>query len=128
MTKNRFKRLLQFCRFDNTTTREKRLKVDKLAAIRDLWTMFLARLQIYYTPDGSLTVDEQLIPTRSRCNFRQYMPSKPGKYGLKIFWCYASDTAYPWNAEVYLGHQPEAVAAAKDTNRIRNLVKRLVHP
>jgi hypothetical protein len=69
-----------FCRFDNTTTREERLKVDKLAAIRDSWTMFLARLQICYTPGGSLTVDEQLIPTRGRCNFRQYIPSKPGKY------------------------------------------------
>ncbi|CAF4616702.1 unnamed protein product, partial [Rotaria magnacalcarata] len=29
-------------------------------------------------PGGSLTVDEQLIPTRGRCNFRQYIPSKPG--------------------------------------------------
>ena len=93
MTKNRFKALLRFCRFDNTRTREERLKSDKLAAIRDLWTMFLARLQICYTPGGSLTVDEQLIPTRGRCNFRQYMPSKPGKYGLKIFWCCDSDTA-----------------------------------
>ena len=128
MSKNRFKALLQFCRFDNTTTRDERLKSDKLTAIRDLWTMFLARLQICYTPGGSLTVDEQLIPTRGRCNFRQYMPSKPGKYGLKIFWCCDSNTAYPLNAEVYLGRQPGAAAAAKDTNRIRNLVKRLVHP
>ena len=64
MTKNRFRSLLQFCRFDNKATREKRLKVDKLAPIRDLWIMFLARLQICYTPGGSLTVDEQLIPTR----------------------------------------------------------------
>ncbi|CAF1423305.1 unnamed protein product [Adineta ricciae] len=92
--------------------------------------MFLGRLQICYTPGGSLTVDEQLIPARGRCNFRQYMPSKPGKYGLKIFWCCDSDTAYPLNAEVYLGRQSgaAAAAAAKDTNRIHNLVKRLVHP
>ncbi len=128
MTKNRFKSLLQFCRFDNTTTREERLKVDKLAAIRHLWTMFLAWLQTCYTPGGSLTVDEQLIPTRGRCNFRQYIPSKPGKYGLKIFWCCDSDTAYPLNGEVYLGRQPGAATEAKGTNRICNLVKRLVHP
>ncbi|CAF4464602.1 unnamed protein product [Rotaria sp. Silwood2] len=79
-------------------------------------------------PGGSLTVDEQLIPTRGRCNFRQYIPSKPGKYGVKIFWCCDSDIAYPLNAEVYLGRQPGAPTAAKDKDRIRNLVKQLVHP
>ena len=36
MTKNRFKSLLRFCRFDNKITRDQRLKEDKLAPIRDL--------------------------------------------------------------------------------------------
>ena len=44
MTKNRFKSLLRFCRFDNKITRDQRLKEDKLASIRDLWIMFLAQL------------------------------------------------------------------------------------
>ncbi|CAM4802175.1 unnamed protein product [Rotaria magnacalcarata] len=127
MSKNRFKSLLRFCRFDNVSTRDQRLKEDKLAPIRDSWVMFLAQLQICYMPDGSLTVDEQLIPTRGRCNFRQYIPSKPGKYALKIFWCCDSSTAYPLNGEVYRGHHPKTAAAA-NTNRIRDLVKRLVHP
>ncbi len=73
-------------------------------------------------------MDEQLILTHDRCNFRQYIPSKSGKYGLKIFWCCDSERAYLLNGEVYLGHQPEATAAARNTNRICNLVKRLVHP
>ena len=90
--------------------------------------MFLAQLRIRYTPGGSLTVDEQLIPTRGRCSFRQYIPSKPGTYGTKIFWCYDSSTAYPLNGELYFGRQPETAAATKGTNRISDLVKRLVHP
>ncbi len=67
-------------------TRHERANEDKLAPIRDLWNMLLAGLRVCYTPGGSLTVDEQLIPTRGRCSFRQYMPRKPVKYGLKIFW------------------------------------------
>ncbi|CAF1291691.1 unnamed protein product [Rotaria sordida] len=38
------------------------------------------------------------------------------------------NTAYPLNAEVYLGRQPGAPTAAKDKDRIRNLVKQLIHP
>ena len=128
MTKNRFKSLLRFCRFVNKITRDQRLKEDKLAPIRDLWMMFLAQLRICYTPGGSLTVVKLLILTRGRCSFRQYIPSKLGKYGIKIFWCCDSSTAYPLNGEVYFGRQPETAAAAKGTNRISDLVKRLVHP
>ena len=117
--------MVKFCPFDNTTTREERLKEDKLATIRDLWTTFLVRLQICYTPGGSPIVNEQLVSTRGRCNFRQYIPSKPGKYGLKIFWCCDSDTAYPLNGEVYLGHQPGAPSETKDENRICLVFKQL---
>ena len=90
--------------------------------------MFLAQLRICYTSGESLTVDEQLMPTRGRCSFRQFLPSKPRKYGIKIFWCCNSGTAYPLNGEVYLGRQSETAAAAKGTDRISDLVKRLVHP
>ncbi|CAF4896057.1 unnamed protein product [Rotaria socialis] len=128
MAKNRFKSLLRFCRFDNIATREQRLKGNKLAPIRELWLMFLAQLRICYTPGESLAVDEQLILTCDRCNFHQYIPSKPGKYGLKILWCWDSSTAYPLNRDVYLGRQSETSAATQATNRISNLVKRPVRP
>ncbi|CAF3766209.1 unnamed protein product [Rotaria sp. Silwood1] len=128
MAKNRFKNLLRLYRFDNIATRDERLKQDKLAPVRDLWVMFLAQLRACYTPGGSLTVDEQLIPTRGRCNFRQYIPSKPGKYGLKIFWCCDSDTVYPLNGKVYLGRQSQATGVGRNTSPICNLVKGLVQP
>ena len=105
MSETRFKTLLRFCRFDNRQTRSQRVNEDKLAPIRHLWKMLLARLQLCYTPGGPLIFDEQLISTRVRCSFRQYIPGKPGKYGLKIFWCCDSDTAYPLTGETYLGRQ-----------------------
>ena len=36
-------------------------------------------------PGESVTIDEQLYPYRGQCRYRQFMPSKPAKYGLK-FW------------------------------------------
>ena len=48
-------------------------------------------------------MDEQLVVFRSHCPFRVYIPSKPGKYGLKVWACCDSDTAYITNFELYTG-------------------------
>ena len=48
-------------------------------------------------------MDEQLIPFRGRCSFIQYMPSKPAKYGLKLFWICDSETYYPLKSIIYTG-------------------------
>lgn len=106
MSVSRFKSLLRFLRFDNKQTRPERSANDKLAAFRDIWEMFVARLPQCYIPGNDMTVDEQLVPFRGRCSFRQYMPSKPAKYGLKIWWNCDSVTSYPLKGEIYLGRQP----------------------
>jgi hypothetical protein len=31
-----------------------------------------------------MTIDEMLVGFPGKCSFRQYIPSKPNKYGLKI--------------------------------------------
>ena len=62
--------------------------------------MFIYR---YYVPGAFLTVDEQLIPFRGRCSFIQYIPSKPAKYGLKVFWICDAETYYPLKCIIYIG-------------------------
>lgn len=106
MSGSRFKQLTRFLRFDDSRTRMKRLREDKLAPIRYIWSLFQKYLNAAYVPSLELVVDEQLLKTRNRCSFRQYIPSKPGKYGIKIFWLVDSKTNYPLAGEVYLGQQP----------------------
>ena len=125
MSLKRFKLILRFCRFDNKITREERRATDKLAAIRDLWTMYVATLRKYYIPGTDITVDEQLVPFRGRCPFKQYIPSKPAKYGIKVWWCCDSATSYPLNAEVHLGRQPNEV---RDHDQGSRVVKAMVSP
>ncbi|XP_067633326.1 uncharacterized protein [Eurosta solidaginis] len=80
----RFEQLCRFLRFDDSRTRAERLRHDKLAPIRHVWILFLENLTTPYIPCKELTIDEQFLSTRNRCSFRQYIPSKPGKYGIKI--------------------------------------------
>lgn len=80
---NRFWNILIFVRFDDANTHAERIKTDKVASIRDIWTMLNNNLRLY-RPTESLTVDEQLFPFRGRTKFPQYIPSKQAKYGIKI--------------------------------------------
>ncbi|KAJ7991335.1 hypothetical protein DPEC_G00296250 [Dallia pectoralis] len=84
-------------------TRPARRAVDKLAAVRELWDEWSARLPSLYNPGPDVTVDEQLVPFRGRCPFRQYMPSKPARYRIKAWVCCDARSSYAWKMQVYTG-------------------------
>lgn len=110
MSLNRFKLIRGILRFDNVETRQARLMRDKLAAIRLLLDGFVDHSQRAYIPGASITVDEQLYPYRGRCRYRQYMPSKPAKYGLKFWLASDSDNHYCCNIQFYCGRDDEREA------------------
>jgi len=70
----------------------------------ELW---VKSFQDCYIPNENLTVDEQLVTFRGRCPFRQFIPSKPGKYGMKIWALCDSVTSYVYNMQVNTGREEE---------------------
>ena len=76
---NRYKQITACLRFD---TRFSRNRSDKIAPIHLIFDQFVCIKN--YTPSDQMIIDEQLVAFRGRCPFRMYIPSKPGKYGLKI--------------------------------------------
>lgn len=103
MSSIRFNILLRYIRFDNGNTRPQRAQMSKTAAIDDMWLMLNSNLARLYTPGANLTVDEQLFPYRGRTPFTQYIPSKPAKYGIKVWWICDSKTHYPLKGMIYGG-------------------------
>ena len=108
MPEYRFYALSRFIRFDDKSTRTARRAEDKLAPIREIFDEINKLLLRYYTPHEYLTVDEQLVPFRGCCPFKQYLSSKPDKYGMKIFWVCDAKTFYPLKTKPYLGKQGNA--------------------
>lgn len=106
MSYHRFKFFQRCVRFDDYRTRDNRIANDKLAPIRDIWTMFVPNLRATLVPNENLTIDEQLLGYRGRIPGRTYMPSKPRKYGLKIFWLCEAPSGFALNGYIYLGRQP----------------------
>ncbi|XP_054883216.1 piggyBac transposable element-derived protein 4-like [Poeciliopsis prolifica] len=103
MSLETFHMISRVIRFDNRDTRAGRRERDKLAAIRDVWDKWVEILPLLYNPGPHVTVDERLIPFRGRCPFRQYMPKKPAKYGIKIWAACDAKSSYAWNMQVYTG-------------------------
>jgi hypothetical protein len=126
MGRSRFEKIISSLRFDDKTTREERKGKDKFAAIREVWSDFQDNLQKCFTPGSYVTIDEQLLSFKGKCPFRQYMPKKPDKYGLKFWLCVDVQSYYVFNALPYIGRQSDEKRQSHvGTNVVLELVKPL---
>ena len=100
MSRERFYQIKRCFRFDD---RVKRDKEDPLSPVRYIWNLFNQRLSEPYNPKPFLTIDEQLLEYHGRVRFRQYIATKPGKYGIKIFWVNEAESGYALHGCVYIG-------------------------
>lgn len=103
MSRNRFNEMKRFIRFDDKETRRRRLRHDRFALMSEVWERFTKNCKRCFVPNAYLTIDEQLYPTKVRCRFLQFMPSKPDKYGIKFWVLVDSVTNYIVNTFPYLG-------------------------
>jgi len=126
MLLKRFQLLTKYLRFDLTNTRAtQRLKTKfaPMGSVFDKWEQKLCRP---FIPYEYVTVDETLVPFRGRCSFKQYMPSKPAKYGLKFWSLCDAKTAYCIHMQPYLGTDQGACRNIKlGTSVVLNLTSRL---
>ncbi|XP_054639996.1 piggyBac transposable element-derived protein 4-like [Dunckerocampus dactyliophorus] len=106
MAHRRFMEINRMLRFDDELRRPQRHHANKLSPISDLWSSWNFRLQKMFNAGRDVCVDEQLIAFRGRCSFKQYMPSKPAKYGIKIWALCDARTSYALMLEVYTGKPP----------------------
>jgi hypothetical protein len=77
--------------------------VDKLAPIRQFFELFVTKYKSHYSVGELVTIYEKLGKFRGSCPFRQYIASKPGKYGIKIYALVDSRIFYTQDLEIYAG-------------------------
>ncbi|XP_066946066.1 piggyBac transposable element-derived protein 4-like [Macrobrachium rosenbergii] len=89
--------------------------------------MFVENCKKNYTPSEFVTIDEMLVAFRGHSPFRQYIPGKPAKYGIKTHALCDAKTFYVCNMEIYAGTQPDGpFKADKQNNPSQAVVTRLI--
>ena len=53
------------------------------------------------------SIDEQIVPTKSRCGIKQYMPKKPNKWGIKL-WASCGISGIVYDFEIYACKAPNS--------------------
>ena len=71
--------------------------------------MLIARFQAVYTPERQLAIDETLIKFKGKVHFRQFIPIKPGRFGIKAFTLAESSSGYVLNSKIYTGKENNEV-------------------
>lgn len=104
-TRNRFKQILRYLHLvdnskdlpRNDPNRNRLFKLGNI--VQNLNKSF----REMYFPSQNLSLDEQMIGTKSRIGFLQYMPKKPKKFGIKLWALCEAATGYCLQFQVYAG-------------------------
>ena len=102
MVRDRFELLLMFWHFsDNNKYHPNQ---DRLFKLKPRLDLLKARFKLVCIPGAVITIDETMIPWRGRLLFKQYIPDKAHKYGVKMYKL-AATNGYTWNYSIYTGGQ-----------------------
>ena len=113
MSRNRFQEISEFLHFaDNSNYDANESNQDKLYKVRYVVEFLIDRFKTCCLPAESISVNEELLLWKGRLSFKQYIPSKRARFGIKLF-SLCEDSGYLWNSFVYLGK----TAAGDDEQR-----------
>ena len=104
MSRDRFKNITTHICFDDFDMRMQTVTTDpKFHKMREIFDLFKNNLRDGMEPGSNLCVDEQLYAFRGRCGFKQFIPSKPAKYGIKYWGNVCVFSGYLFDVDIYLG-------------------------
>ena len=117
MARDRFLQILRYLHFADNTQAPRAGSADynKLYKIQPFLDLIIPNFQEVYKPTRQLAIHETLIKFKGKVHFRQFLPIKPGRFGIKAFTLAESTSGYLLNSKIYTGKDGDAVQ--KDLGR-----------
>ena len=107
----RYLHILRYLHFTDNRNEPNRTveNFDRLWKIQDLFEILNATFSKFYNPSENLAVDEVIVSFKGRVIFKQYMPIKRKRFGIKIFKL-SDSTGYTYDMKVYTGKDRQHTA------------------
>ena len=130
MSRNRYQLICKFLHFaDNRRFDPQDPNRDRLFKIKPLLNYLVAKFQEVYYPSQNVSIDEQLLLHKGNLKFKQYIPSKRARFGIKFF-SLCDSNGYLLNTEIYAGKNGvvNTPDECKSLGLTGQLVMRLMRP
>ena len=121
MSRNRFEKIMRYLHVSNdkpSLHSHQFPNNDRLRKIKDIITKLNSLWQSSYSIDKNIVIDESICGFQGRLAFKQYLPMKSQKWGIKCYCLSDSVTGYTYNIIVYTGKN--------QTGTTNAIVKKLV--
>lgn len=100
MSRRRYEKLSKYVHLTDPNVEDAN---DKLGKVRPFIKLLKQKFRALLTPGVALTVDEAMIKFNGRLSWKQYMPKKPTKWGIKV-WCLCdAASGYCLDFQIYTG-------------------------
>ena len=112
MKRDRFDKICQYLHVNDTSSNPRKGQPghDKLAHVRPLVDHINQKCSELWNTGSNVSIDEAMIAFRGRLGWRQYIPSKPTKYGIKVWMKSDPGNGFCSSFQIYTGRttkQPE---------------------
>jgi len=125
MSRDRFLYLLKILHFNtNIVTAD----VDKLYKIREICDKLRQRFQEAFYPFQNLCIDESLLLYKGRLSFKQYIPSKRNRFGIKSFVLCDTKSGFVQDFIIYNGSLTTVDCVNEFIGKSGNIVMELLKP
>ncbi|XP_045184371.2 piggyBac transposable element-derived protein 4-like [Mercenaria mercenaria] len=110
MKRDRFMKILQYFHVNDRSKMQPRghPTYDKLFLVRPILDEVRKLCLQNYNAHQNVSVDEAMVKFRGRLSFKQYLPAKPTKYGIKIWVRADPANGYVNDFQVYTGRDGPA--------------------
>ena len=119
MKRDRYLHVLRYLHFADNRNEPERTdeNFERLWKIQDRFEILNSTFSTFYNPSENLAVDEVFVCFKRRVIFKQYIPKKHKRFGIKIFKL-CDSTGYMYGMKLYLGKDRQHTAQHVKANHM----------